>query len=81
MAEKRVTFEMGPIRLIGAAGELMWQHHGQSWHNLPQAGAVLLQKYLVEMERKLTLLGDVMAGEGSFEEKLARVQKAGLVPF
>jgi hypothetical protein len=81
MADKRVTFSMGPMKITDSKGAVMWQHHGQEWLDLPQVGAVLIQKYMVDVERKLTAIGDLLASGISMEEMLAAAQKNGLIPF
>lgn len=72
MADKRVTFEFDGMRLVGADGAPMWEHKGQVWYNLPQAGAVWLQGLLVELEGKLVAMGEVVAEGGTSEEQIAK---------
>jgi hypothetical protein len=81
MSDKRVTFEIGPMKLIGANGNVMWEHRGQVWKDLPQAGAVLIQKYMVDVEKKLTQIGDITAAGGTLEEQMQKAVDVGLIPF
>jgi len=78
MEDKRVTFEFDGMRLVCADGAPMWEHKGQVWYNLPQAGAVWLQGLLVELEGKLVAMGEVVAGGGTPEEHIARAVAKGI---
>ena len=78
MADKRVTFEFYGMRLVGADGVPMWEHSGQVWYNLPQAGAVWLQGLLVELEGKLVAMGEVVAEGGAPEEQIAKAVAKGI---
>ena len=78
MADKRVTFEFDGMRLLGADGKVMWEHMGQIWRDLPQAGAVFIQSLLVELEGKLVAMGEVVAEGGTPKEQIAKaVAKVG----
>ena len=78
MADKRVTFEFNGMRLVGPDGALIWEHKGQVWHNLPQAGAVWLQGLLVELEGKLVAMGEIVAEGGTPEEQIAKAVAKGI---
>ena len=78
MADKRVTFEFDGMRLVGADGAPMWEHKGQVWYNLPQAGAVWLQGLLVELEGKLVAMGSIVAEGGTPEEQIAKAVAKGI---
>ena len=78
MSNKRVTFEFDGMRLVGADGAPMWEHKGQVWYNLPQAGAVWLQGLLVELEGKLVAMGETVAEGGTPEEQIAKAVAKGI---
>jgi hypothetical protein len=80
MADKRVTFKMGPIQMLDAEGKVMWEHHGQAWYDLPQAGGVYIQSLLVELENKLTQMGSIVAEGGTIEEQFGKAAAAGILP-
>ena len=78
MADKKVKFEFYGMRLVSADGVPMWEHNGQVWYNLPQAGAVWLQGLLVELEGKLVAMGEVVAEGGAPEEQIAKAVAKGI---
>ena len=78
MSNKRVTFEFDGMRLVGADGKVMWEHNGQVWRDLPQAGAVFIQSLLVELEGKLTQMGSIVAEGGTPEEQIAKAVAKGI---
>jgi len=80
MSNKRVTFEFDGMRLVGGNGDVMWEHRGQVWRDLPQAGAVFIQALLVELEGKLTQMGSIVAEGGTIDEQMAKAAGAGLLP-
>ena len=79
MSDKRVSFKFGPMQIVGADGLVLWEHNGQTWYNLPQAGAVFIQSLLVDLEDTLTRMGEIVAQGGTVEEQMAKAAAAGLI--
>lgn len=81
MSDKRVTFRVGPMELIGSDGKTMWKHNGQEWYDLPQEGAVFIQGLLVEVEARMTQMGEIVAAGGTPKENVEKAKASGLAPF